>query len=94
MALSDPKIWDSYLKHYKRYALAMIIIDLRPEAKVTVTKKQYVTLFYPKCIRKPNLWFLFRRYAPDTIILEPRQGVNLILCSNVDQDTYGKLTET
>ena len=66
------------------------IIELRPEAKVTVTKKQFATLFNPKCIRTPNFGFLCKRYTPDTIILELRPGVNLILCSNVDQDTYGK----
>ena len=41
-------IFQTYLKEYKRYAPDMIFLQLRPEVKVTVTRKQYMTLNDPK----------------------------------------------
>ena len=45
---STHQIWYSYLNEYKRYALDMIILKTRSEVKVTVTRKWYMTLRYPK----------------------------------------------
>ena len=47
---STHQIWDSYLKQYKSYAPDTIILKTRSEVKVkiTVTRKWYMTLRYPK----------------------------------------------
>ena len=55
----------TYLKQYKRYAPDMIFLELRPEVKFTVTRKQYVTLKQ------------YKRYAPDMIFLELRPEVKI-----------------
>ena len=76
---STHQIWNSLLKEYKRYAQDTIILKIRLEVKVTVTKKWYVTPRHPKM----HLHIKFGipismnigEYAPDTIILETRSEV-------------------
>ena len=47
---STHRIWNSYLKECKRYALDTIILETRSEVKVkvTVTQKRYLTLSHQK----------------------------------------------
>ena len=45
---SQPQIWDSYIKYYRRNALDTTILETRSEVKVTVTQKWFVTLRNPK----------------------------------------------
>ena len=42
------QIWDSYLKLNEKHAPDMNILKTRSEVMVTVTRKWYVTLSYPK----------------------------------------------
>ena len=41
------QIWNFYLKEYKRCAPDTIILKIRSEVKVTMTRKWYVTLCHP-----------------------------------------------
>ena len=57
--VSTNRICNSFLKLYRRYALDIIFLELRQEVKmkVTVTRKQHMTLWDPLCICSPNVGF-------------------------------------
>ena len=81
--VSTHKIWNSYLKEYRRYAPdSMQFLETRSEvkSKVTVTQLWYATLRHPKM--HPHTKFEIptsnnMRYAPDTIILKTRSEVKV-----------------
>ena len=77
------KIWNSYLKEYRRYAPdSMQFLETRSEVKfkVTVTQLWYGTLPHPEM--DPYTKFEIptsnnKRYAPNTIILKTRSEVKV-----------------
>ena len=64
------QIWNFYLKEYKRCAPGTIILKTRSEVKVTVTRKWYMTLRYPRMQLHTKFGIHiskeYRRYAPDS----------------------------
>ena len=71
------QIWNFYLKEYKRYAPDTIILKIRSEVKVTVTRKWYVTLCHPR-MHLHTKFGIPTPYAPDSKqFLETRSEVKV-----------------
>ena len=65
--VSTHEIWDSYLKQYRRCAPDTIFLEPRPGVKVTVTRKQYVTLWDPKVYQHTKYGIPMRSFLGRTV---------------------------